>query len=63
MSSRLRLYFFRTTKMRGRGKYKHLNEGDRLPRQTKPNANIKKVNIEVFLYSYLNQTVSIQHLI
>merc|ERR1719319_2097247 len=28
--------------MRGRGKYKHLNEGDRIPRQTKPTANTKK---------------------
>ena len=28
--------------MRGRGKYKHLNEGDRLPRPTK--TGTKKVN-------------------
>ena len=31
--------------MRGRGKYKHLNEGERLPRQTKATPiNNKKVS-------------------
>ena len=38
--------------MRGRGKYKHLNEGDRLPRQTKATPiNNKKVSFFVHFCS------------
>jgi hypothetical protein len=39
----------RTSKMRGRGKYKHLNEGDRLPRIFKSGAKKVRTGIQSIL--------------
>ena len=40
----------RSSKMRGRGKYKHLNEGDRLPRPQK--TGTKKVQTLIIFIRY-----------